>query len=176
MAISLQLRDSCGCYDKGGSRTFIQGGVKDYMCAPEVPYGRGPGPAFKRALESLGVFDALSCYLSLIFKHSDTKLDYKTHNQSNFRGCAPVAPPSKSATGNGVVVAVTWSTFRSFFLAKFALHGSYGTDLFECNVMHVSVGYKNFWGIVVHPIITILTDFAVPPRPALSACTDVVVT
>ena len=29
--------------------------------------------AHLRALEALGVFDALSCYLSLIFKHSDTK-------------------------------------------------------------------------------------------------------
>ena len=35
-------------------------------CCPEVLYGRGPGPAW-RALERLGVFDALSCYLSLIF-------------------------------------------------------------------------------------------------------------
>ena len=30
-----------------------------------------------RALEALGVFDALSCYLSLIFKHSDTTWDLK---------------------------------------------------------------------------------------------------
>ena len=29
-------------------------------------------------LETLGDFDALSCYLSLIFKYSDTKLDLKT--------------------------------------------------------------------------------------------------
>ena len=51
----------------------------------------------KRALEALGVADDLSCYLSLNFKHSDTKWDFK-NSLLNFRGPAPVAPPSKSAT------------------------------------------------------------------------------
>ena len=48
-----------------------------------------------RALEALGTFDALSCYLSLIFKHSDTKWDKKTHSRSNLRGGArpPLDPP-----------------------------------------------------------------------------------
>ena len=32
-----------------------------------------------RALEALWIFDALSCYLSLIFKYSDTKWDLKTY-------------------------------------------------------------------------------------------------
>ena len=36
----------------------------------KVPYSRGPG--------SSRVIDALSCYLSLTFKHSDTKWDKKT--------------------------------------------------------------------------------------------------
>ena len=40
----------------------------------EVPYGRGPGLTLWPG-SSRGVFDALSCYLSLIFKHSDTKWD-----------------------------------------------------------------------------------------------------
>ena len=57
--------------------------------------------AHLRALEALGVFDALSCYLSLISKHSDTKWDLKNTVRSIFffwGGGAPVAPPSKSAT------------------------------------------------------------------------------
>ena len=57
---------------------------------PEVPYGRGP------ALEALGVFYALSCYLSLIFKHSDTIWDLtklKIVDQFFFGGGAPIAPP-----------------------------------------------------------------------------------
>ena len=38
------------------------------------------GPGFRaclRAVEAVRVFDALSCYLSLTFKHSDTKWDLK---------------------------------------------------------------------------------------------------
>ena len=61
--------------------------------------------AHKWALEALGVFDALSCYLSLIFKHSDTKWDKKnTVDQFFFfffffwGGGAPLVLPSKSAT------------------------------------------------------------------------------
>ena len=76
---------------RGGSRIFIWG-AKDCVCArtnimsvkPEVPYGRGPGP------EALGFFDAPSCYLSLIFKHSDTKWD-TTNGRS-------AGAPSGSAT------------------------------------------------------------------------------
>ena len=53
----------------------------------EVPYGRGTSR----------VLDALSCYLSLIFKHSDTKLDLKNIVDQNFEGartcCAPLDPP-----------------------------------------------------------------------------------
>ena len=36
--------------------------------------------------EALKVFVDLSCYLSLVFKHSDTKLDKKKHSRSNFKG------------------------------------------------------------------------------------------
>ena len=39
------------------------------------------------------VFYALSCYLSLIFKHSDTKWDLRNHSLSILRGRPPVAPP-----------------------------------------------------------------------------------
>ena len=43
---------------------------------------------------AVGGFVALSCYLSLTFKHSDTKWGGK-HSRSNIRGGgAPVAPPS----------------------------------------------------------------------------------
>ena len=52
-----------------------------------------PGSRIRlRALEALGGFDALSCYLSHIFRHSHTKRERKS--RSNFRGGgAPVAPP-----------------------------------------------------------------------------------
>ena len=44
--------------------------------------------------------DALPCYLRLVLKHFDTKLNTKNHSRSKFRGGggAPVAPPSGSAT------------------------------------------------------------------------------
>ena len=38
------------------------------------------------------VLDALSCYMSLSFKHSDTKWDTHTHFRGG-GGRAPVAPP-----------------------------------------------------------------------------------
>ena len=47
---------------------------KDYERGTELTFGRGPGPAY--GLWKLwGYFNALSCNLSLIFKHSDKKLD-----------------------------------------------------------------------------------------------------
>ena len=55
-----------------------------------IPYGRDQGPGSRNV-------DALSCYLSLIFNHSDTKRDLQIH--INFRGRGvPVAPPPGSAT------------------------------------------------------------------------------
>ena len=54
-------------------------------------YGRGPGPTE----------GALLCYLSLIFKHSDTKWATKhTHSRSNFRERGACCAPSESATVN----------------------------------------------------------------------------
>ena len=71
------------------------GGAKDYVrpCPkPKVPYGQGPGPDYK-APGSSSVFYALLCYLSLISKHSDTKLDKKNIVNKNLGGacvcCAP---------------------------------------------------------------------------------------
>ena len=67
------------------------GGTKDYVCSL-ISQARSPksltawvqgslmGPGSSR------VFDALSCFLSLIFEHSDTKWDNKKHSRSNFRG------------------------------------------------------------------------------------------
>ena len=46
-----------------------------------------------RALEALGGFDALSCNLSLIFKHSEYKMEYKTNIVYQILGGAPAAPP-----------------------------------------------------------------------------------
>ena len=41
----------------------------------------------------MGFINALSCYLSLILKHSDTNLWIKQkHSRSNFRGCTCCAP------------------------------------------------------------------------------------
>ena len=57
-----------------------------------------------RALEALGVFDALSCYLSLIFKHSDTKWDKKsTVDQilGGWGGRSPVVPSGGTRGGHG---------------------------------------------------------------------------
>ena len=59
---------------------------------------RGPlrpgSRAHLRALEALWVFYALSCYLSLSLKHSDTKWDINNIvDQSLGEGCTPVAPP-----------------------------------------------------------------------------------
>ena len=53
--------------------------------------------SFKRALEALGVSDALSCHLSL-FKHSNTKYAWKKTVDHFFFGGgggegAPAAPP-----------------------------------------------------------------------------------
>ena len=62
------------------------------------------GEAHLRALEALGIFNALLCYLSLIFKRSETKRG-KKHIVDQILGrgggggaCTPVVPPSKSAT------------------------------------------------------------------------------
>ena len=77
------------------------GGAWKIMCA-HAHHGHKarrplwPGSRVRlRDLEALGVFFyALSCYLSLIFKHSDTKWEKKNHSQSNLGGGgAPVAPP-----------------------------------------------------------------------------------
>ena len=63
------------------------------------PGSEGPlkGPRSSRVL------DALSCYLSLILKHSDTKLGRKKkiivdHNLEGSRGACCNAPPPGSAT------------------------------------------------------------------------------
>ena len=50
------------------------------------------------ALDALWVFDALSCYLSLILKHSDTKWGFFFFFLQILGGYIPVALPSKSAT------------------------------------------------------------------------------
>ena len=59
----------------GGGRTHIT------SAKPQVRYDQGPGPARARlkALEAVGGFDGLSCYLSLFFFFllSDTKWEKK---------------------------------------------------------------------------------------------------
>ena len=72
------------------------GGAKDYVRA-RTSRARSPKSLTSGvqlwALDALGVFDALSRYLSLTFKHSDTKWNKTKHSRSNFRGRTPVAPP-----------------------------------------------------------------------------------
>ena len=48
------------------SKSFIYGGAKDYEA-------QSPNTAGVKGTGSSQVFDALSCYLSLSFKHSDPK-------------------------------------------------------------------------------------------------------
>ena len=77
---------------RGRSRIFIGGGGGElkimYAHAHyerEVRSPLVPGSARAR-LRALGDCDALSCYLSPIFTHSDTKWDIKIYSRSNFRG------------------------------------------------------------------------------------------
>ena len=71
----------------------------------EVPYGRGSW-----ASESSRVVDALSCYLSLILKHSDTKhmSDKKNNSLSNLGGHVPVAPPGSATEARRVARGGGW--------------------------------------------------------------------
>ena len=60
--------------------------------------GGGGGGVRKRLyvrphIRALWVFDALSCYLSLIFKHSDTKWDKKNSQSNFFWGARLLRPP-----------------------------------------------------------------------------------
>ena len=93
---------------QGWIQDFHLGGGGKKLCArthihereARSPLRPGPGPAQVRALEALGVFDALSYYLSLIFKQSDTKWDIKTiFDHILGGGGAPVSPPLKPALG-----------------------------------------------------------------------------
>ena len=77
---------------RGGFRIFVGGGVaNDYVCART-------SRARRRSPKSLTaeVVDTLSCYLSLIFKHS-TKLDIKKNTVDQILGgrkpVAPLPPP-----------------------------------------------------------------------------------
>ena len=72
------------------------GGAQKLMCAhahydheTQRPF-RQDSKARLKALEALGLFYALSCYLRIIFNHSDAKWDLKT---SGFFWGAQVAPP-----------------------------------------------------------------------------------
>ena len=78
--------------DPGFSLGGGGGGWRMIMCA-HAHHEREPRSPFYCRGPALGFFDALSCYLSLLFKHSDTKWDKKEEKKSiNLKG-APVAPP-----------------------------------------------------------------------------------
>ena len=79
------------------------------MCAHHERKAQSPlqpgSRARLRSLEALEVFDALLCYLSLILKRSDTKLDIKKPTVGQIfggRACCvvppPPPPPPKSTT------------------------------------------------------------------------------
>ena len=94
--IILHCEDCCKHY-QGWIQDFYcggggGGGAQMIMCAPTL---RAWSP---KSLMALRVFDALLCYLSHIFKHSDTKWDFINIVDQILGGGVPVAPPSKSAT------------------------------------------------------------------------------
>ena len=69
---------------RGRSRIFFQRGCKNLCAHTHAHHEREARSTLQsgsrarlRALEALRVFDALSCYLSLIFNHSDRKWDLK---------------------------------------------------------------------------------------------------
>ena len=73
----------------GADPGFTFRGAKKILCTHAHHKRKAQSPlrqgsrALKRALEALRGFYALSCYLSIIFKHSDTKKK-KPHSQSDF--------------------------------------------------------------------------------------------
>ena len=97
------------------------GGAKDYLRARILPEHEPrsplrPGPMARlRALETLGVFNALSCYLSLILEHSDTKygqnINYDTIIVGRERLLHP--PPPGSATA---LLIFGFAVFRKVIL------------------------------------------------------------
>ena len=74
------------------------GGAQKIMRAHITSPFRQGSSSCLRGLEALGVFDTLSCYLSLILRILIQNGETETHSRSNFRGRACCAP-SKSATG-----------------------------------------------------------------------------
>ena len=102
---------------------WARGGGGDYYACthitsakPNVPYGRGPGPSHGGAHLFLFLC-TLSCFLSLIFKHSDTKWDKTKQSRSNFKG-VPAAFPSGSATGSISQIQVKLQFLNFFFSEK----------------------------------------------------------
>ena len=86
-----------GCIRRGRIEDFHLQGALTHITSrgkPEVPYGWDPGPTL--GLWSSRIFDALSCYLCLIFMHSikQNGIWRKKHSLSIFfLGGAPAAPP-----------------------------------------------------------------------------------
>ena len=75
----------------GGARDYVP--ARTYTSAEPNSLFVGVQGLLKGPGSSWG-FYAISCYLSLVFKHSDTKWAKKKKSQSNFRGeGAPIAPP-----------------------------------------------------------------------------------
>ena len=85
--VVLQFTHVQGMADPGFS---LGGGAKNMYA--HVHHERETRPG-SRALEALGVFYALSCYLSIIFKHSGTNWDKNIVDQ--ILG-VPAAPPLDS--------------------------------------------------------------------------------
>ena len=78
------------------------------MCTQRISQARSV-QSLRAGVQGSRDFDALSCYLSLILKHSDTNLDVKTNKTIfnwNFRGGVWLRP----LTGSATELKVMWST------------------------------------------------------------------
>ena len=104
---SISMEGIIVCRWQGRIQDFHLAGAQKIICAHAHFESEPRRPLRPRCkvLEALGVFNALSCYfMSLIFKHSDTRWDFKRHRLANFFGgrayCAPVwIRPGRGSAG-----------------------------------------------------------------------------
>ena len=113
---------------RGGGRKRLYARTHITSAKFEVPFGRDPGPA---GPGSSRFFYALYCYLSPIFKHSDTKWVIKNHSQSNFRG-APVAPPPLDPPLCYISPVRIYKRHLRYMACRLRLHEKWPSQLTAC--------------------------------------------